>query len=56
MGRPVVDTSVSVGCWSCLFRTKGFASSAAHRPADLEKCLLQKGWKASTFVFVASSV
>lgn len=38
--------SVSVGCWTCVFRTKGFASSAAHGPAHfLEKCLLQRDRK-----------
>lgn len=56
MGRSVVYMSMSMGCWACMFRTKGSASSAAHWPADLEKRLLQKGWKASTFVFVISSV
>lgn len=55
VGRSVVDMNVSVGFWACMFRTKGFAFSAAHKPAHLEKCLLQKGWKDSTLVFVIFS-
>lgn len=41
VGRSVVGMSVSEGFGVCMFGTKGFANSAAaHRPADLEKCLL----------------
>lgn len=35
VGRSVVSVNVSVGSWEVMFRTRGFAGSAAHRPDDL---------------------
>lgn len=55
MGRSLMDMSVTVACWACMFGTEGFATSAAHRPADVEKCFLQKGGKLCC-LFVVSSV